>query len=409
MPCFPANARKLGLATSENLKESTRKETSMTAQRIPRLAAAAAGILVLLLSPALLSADPYFQTNLTSDVPGLANVTDPNLVNPWGMAFSATSPFWVADQGVALSTLYNGTGAITPIVVSIPGGPTPPFGPTGVVNNSTTGFALPGGAAAHFIFDTLNGTIAAWASGTAATTMVTTPGAIYTGLALGASGGNSYLYAANSIGSINVFDSSFNNVTATTFAGKFVDPSIPAGYVPYNIQLIGSNLYVTYADLLAHGVPAPGSTGYVDVYDTSGNLLQQLVAGGALDAPWGITLAPAGFGAFGNDILVGNFGNGEIDAYNATTGAYKGTIDGENGMPLVNQDLWALDFRTGGASSTSPNALYFTAGIDNQTEGLFGEIAPTPEPAPILLAGLGVLALALFRATRKMPSTPQNG
>jgi uncharacterized protein (TIGR03118 family) len=369
-----------------------------------RLAAGIASFLIWSYSPALL-AEPFFQTNLTSDVPGLANVTDPNLVNPWGMAFSATSPFWVSDQGTGLSTLYNGAGAITPIVVTIPGAPPGPFGPTGVVQNNTTGFALPGGSAAHFIFDTLNGTIAAWASGTTAATMVTTPGAVYTGLALGTSGANSYLYAAYSAGtgSIKVFNSSFAPVT---LPGTFTDPNSIPNYVPFNIQLIGSQLYVTYADLSPMGSVIPGSTGYVDVFNTDGTFAERLTTAGPLLAPWGITLAPAGFGQFGNDLLVGNFGNGWIDAY-STTGTFEGTIDGSNGMPLVNQNLWALDFRTSGAG-TSPDALYFTAGIDNQTEGLFGEITTTPEPAPFLLAGMGVLALALCRCFRDpLPLLPR--
>jgi len=368
----------------------------MTIHRKLRLLAGFASAWVWSLSLATLSAQPFYQTNLVSDVPGLAATTDPNLINPWGMAFSATSPFWVADQGSSLSTLYTGAGAINPIVVTIPGGPTPPFGATGVVQNGATGFDLPSTTtASHFIFDTLNGTIAAWASGTIATTVAATPGAVYTGLAEATNSTGSYLYAANSAGtgSINVFNSSFAPVA---LAGSFTDPSLPAGYVPFNIQAIGSDLYVTYAELGAHGVPVPGSAGFVVIYDTSGNFIQQLVSFGALDAPWGITLAPAGFDQFGGDLLVGNFGNGEINAFDPTTGAYIGTIDGANNLPIVNQDLWALDFRTGGTGD-NPDTLYFTAGIDNQTEGLFGEIATTPEPSSFILAGLGLLALTVAR------------
>jgi len=381
----------------------------MTTPRILRILAAAASVLVLLLSPTLLPASTYDQTNLVSDVPGLANSTDPNLINPWGLSFSATSPFWVANQGSGTSTLYDGAGNINSTVVSIPG-TTPPSGPTGTVFNATSTFILPDGTKASFFFDTLGGTIAAWNGGEGSTAVTVVPAstAVYTGLAQASVGANSYLYAANSNGSINVFNSTFANVTATTFAGKFVDPNLPIGYVPYNIQLIGSDLYVTYADLGAHGVPVPGSTGFVDVYDASGNLVQRLVTGGTLDAPWGITLAPSGFGSFSNDLLVGNFGNGEINAFDPTTGAYVGTIDGGNGQPIVNQDLWALDFRTGGAN-TNPDALYFTAGIDNQTEGLFGEIELSPEPPPIVLAGLGLLALAFTRRNLVKPSIRAQG
>jgi uncharacterized protein (TIGR03118 family) len=364
----------------------------MAIQHQLRLLAGFASLLVWSLSPASLIADVYVQTNLVSSVPGLANTTDSNLVNPWGVSFSATSPFWVADQGASLSTLYDGAGNINATVVSIPGSSTPPSGPTGTVQNPTTGF-LVGSTPAHFIFDTLNGTIAAWSSGTTAVTEVSTPGAIYTGLALATSGSNSFLYAANSAaGTINVFNSSF---APATLPGNFTDPSAIAGYVPFNIQLVGSQLYVTYADLDPAGNPIPGSTGYVDVFSTNGTFVQRLATGGPLDAPWGITLAPSGFGSFSNDILVGNFGNGEIDAY-STSGLFQGTIDGLGGTPLVNQDLWALDFRTGGAN-TNPDTLYFTAGIDNQTQGLFGAITDTPEPSPILLTGLGLLALTLTR------------
>ena len=224
--------------------------------------------------------------------------------------------------------------------------------------------------------------------------MVTTPGAVYTGLALASSGGNNYLYAANSAGTggINVFNSSFAPVT---LGGGFVDPNLPAGYVPFNIQLIGSDLYVTYAELQANGTAVPGSSGYVDVFDTSGDLVQRLASGGSLVAPWGITLAPSGFGAFGNDLLIGNFGNGEIDAY-STSGTFEGVLE-DDGVPIVNPNLWALDFRVGGASDTDPDALYFTAGVDHQMGGLFGEIVETPEPPSLALIGLGLLALTLAR------------
>jgi len=352
-----------------------------------RLVARAASVLVLSLTPALLSADSFEQTNLVSSVPGLAAVTDPNLINPWGMAFSATSPFWVSDQGTGVSTLYDGAGNITSLVVAIPGG-----NPTGQVFNSTTSFALPGGGGAtNFIFDTLSGTIAARSTGATAVTVVVTPGAIYTGLALASSGGSNYLYAADSTGQIRVFNSSYAPVA---LAGNFTDPNAIPGYVPFNIQLIGSSLYVTYAQLGPGGAALPG--GYVDVFNTDGTFAQRLTTGGALEAPWGITLAPSTFETFGGDLLIGNFGNGEIDAY-TLAGVFAGTLDGANGQPFVNHNLWALDFRTGGAN-VNPNALYFTAGIDNQTEGLFGEIVDTPEPGSFILAGLGVFVLALARS-----------
>jgi uncharacterized protein (TIGR03118 family) len=351
----------------------------------------------LTLAPTYLQADSYTQTNLVSSVPGLATTTDPNLINPWGVAFTATSPFWVSNQGSGTSTLYNGAGTPNALIVSIPAGSTPPSGPTGqVANTSGSGF-LVGSSSAHFIFDTLNGTIAGWASGTTATVEATTPGAIYTGLAFNTAGGSTYLYAANSTGNIQVFNSTWNNVTATTFAGKFVDPSLPAGFVPFNIQTIGSNIYVTYAQLGPGGTALPG--GYIDEYDANGNFITRIASGGPLDAPWGIVIAPSGFGAYSNDLLVGNFGNGEILVYDPTTDAYLGTIDGTNGQPLVNDFLWALETRTGGTGDNT-NAVYFTAGIDNQQQGLFGEITEVPEPATLLETASGLITLALLKFKR---------
>ncbi|MGA1981032.1 MAG: TIGR03118 family protein [Acidobacteriaceae bacterium] len=365
----------------------------MPTHRHLRLFAATASLLVLALTPAF--ASTFDQTDIVSSVPGLATTTDANLINPWGMSFSATSPFWISNQGTNTAILTSGAGILSSTVVSIPTTASGPQGPTGqVAVPAGSGFQV-GSSAAHFIFDSLNGTITAWAGGTTATVEVpNTTGAVYTGLALATSGSNSYLYAADAAnGVIRVFNSSYAPVT---LSGNFVDPNLPIGYVPFNIQLIGSDLYVTYADLVG-GAPVPGSTGFVDVYDTAGDLIGRVATGGALDAPWGITLAPAAFGTFGGDLLIGNFGNGEIDAY-STNGTFEGAIDGANGLPLVNQDLWALDFANSGTPGANPDALYFTAGIDNQTEGLFGDIVvQTPEPSSFILAGMGLLAFALTR------------
>jgi len=359
----------------------------MLTHRFIRILALAA--LTLLLSPARLRADDFLQTNLVSSVPGLAATTDSNLINPWGVSFSATSPFWISDQGSGTAILTDGAGNLNSTVVSVPGSMTPPSGPTGQVNNGTTGF-LVNGTPAKFIFDTLNGTIAGWNGGTTATTEVTTAGAVYTGLTLAASGGSNYLYAADSTGQIRVFNSSYAPVS---LSGNFTDPNAIAGYVPFNIQLIGSQLYVTYAQLGPGGAALPG--GYVDVFNTDGTFAERLATGGALEAPWGITLAPAGFGSFGGDLLIGNFGNGEINAY-STSGTFEGILDGTNGLPLVNDNLWALDFRTAGTND-NPDALYFTAGIDNQQQGLFGEVTEvTPEPPSIILAGCGALAVVMM-------------
>src|SRR5271166_5776635 len=320
----------------------------------------------------------YFQTNLSSDVPGLAANTDPNLKNPWGMSFSPTSPFWVSDQFTGVSTLYTGTGSSIPLVVTVPPTSPPPAGPTGQVFNNTTSFTLPGGGASHFIFDTLSGTVDAWGGGTSATVMVTKTGAGYTGLAIDSVGMNNYLYAANNAGGIDVYDATFTDVTGTTFAGKFVDPSPVPGFSAFNIQNVDGNLYVEYAALTAMGAPLPG--GYVDEFDSAGNFIARVATGGPVDAPWGITMAPSsGFGTYSGDLLIGNFGNGQINAFNPTTNAYLGTLDGSNGMPIVNPFLWAINFRTGGPGATA-DALYFTAGINNQQDGLFGSIQLVPEP-----------------------------
>lgn len=368
---------------------------------IPRSAIAACTLAVLC-APLPLLADSFTQTNLVSDIPGLANSTDPNLKNPWGVAFAATSPFWVSDQGSGKSTLYDGAGNINALVVAVPGG-TVPTGPTGQVFNSGSGF-LVNGNPSRFIFDTLNGTIVGWNSGSTAVVTASTPGAVYTGLAIGTSNGSTYLYAANSKGSIQVFDSNWNNVSSSTFAGKFNDPNLPTGYVPFNVQTLGSTVFVTYASLTAQGAGLPG--GYVSEFDASGNFITQIAgngAGGALYAPWGITIAPSSFGSYSNDLLVGNFGNGLIQAIDPNTGAFLGSLSGANGQPLVNSGLWALDTRTGGAN-VNTNAVYFTAGINNEQDGLFGAITltQTPEPATLIQTGSAVIGLLMVGVRRRL-------
>lgn len=327
-------------------------------------------------------ADSFLQINLVSNVPGLAAHTDPNLVNPWGMSFSATSPFWVSNQGTGTATLYDGAGNINPLVVTIPGSTTGPSGPTGQVFNGGSNFLLNGNPA-RFIFSNLNGSISAWNGGTTASVMATTPGAIYTGLAIS---GNT-LYAANTAqGRVDVFNSSF---APTTLAGNFTDPNLPADFVPFNVQTIGNTVYVMYAHLQGPN-PLPG--GVVDAFDVNGNFLQRVATNGPLQAPWGITLAPAGFGSFGGDLLIGNFGDGTIDIF-STSGTFLGALLGPDGLPIVNDHLWALDFRTGGAN-VNPNALYIAAGIHGERDGLFAEIIPTPEPSSLVLAASGLLTAA---------------
>jgi uncharacterized protein (TIGR03118 family) len=324
----------------------------------------------------------YFQTNLTSDVNGLAPNIDPNLKNAWGVSFGLNTPFWVSDQVTNVSTLYNGAGMAQSLVVSTP--PTaPPAGPTGQVFVGTSGFTMNSGSSAVFVFSTLAGTIDAWNGGTSAAVQFTAPdGAVYTGLAQA----GSLLYAADTRnGKIDVFNSTFQK---TTVAGTFVDPNVPAGFTPYNIQNVGGQLYVEYAKLNAAG-------GFVGVFDATGHLTQH-ISDPHLNGPWGLTLAPPTFGQFGSDLLIGNFGDGTINAFAPGTGTFLGTLSNVNGNPIVNSGLWSLNFRSP-QSSFDPNALFFTAGIHGQADGLFGEIQTAPEPTTLTMLGLGlgVMALAL--------------
>jgi uncharacterized protein (TIGR03118 family) len=341
----------------------------------------------------------YLQINLVSDVHGQAPVFDANLKNPWGVSESASSPFWVSDQGTNVSTLYKVTSAGVSIVsppspVSIPTTVVGPQGPTGQVFNSTSSFDLSNDKPALFIFANLNGTISAWNGGSSATIEATTPGAVYTGLAIGSNAQGNFLYAAdNSMGTIDVFDGSFRPVTLGTGGfGTFTDPNLPSGLVPFNVQNINGDLYVTYAPMghPAQTAATPGQ-GAVAVFDTSGNFIRQLTAGGPLASPWGLALAPSTFGQFGGDLLVGNFSYkySDINAFDPATGKLLGTLTGVNGQPLLNPGLWALTFGNGG-NGGNPSTLYFSAGIDSEQEGLFGAIqafptltTPTTPPAQL--------------------------
>jgi len=317
-------------------------------------------------------------------MPGLAAVTDPNLKNPWGVSFAPTSPFWVSNQVTNNSTLYLADGTPAPLVVSVPGGPT---GQVFTGGSSFTGSPL-------FTFATLGGAIYTWnqSNGNAAHFAASTPGAAYTGLALGSNASGNFLYAASAAGKIDAYNSNF---AAAALAGSFTDPNLPAGYVPYNIQNINGQLYVEYANFSNH-------QGAVSVFDTNGNFVKELVApgGSQLNEPWGIVIAPSGFGSFGNDLLVGNLGNGEINAFDPSSGMFLGTLDGSNGQPLVNDGLWSLSTRGAGFDT---NAVYFSAGINGQQDGLFGRIDPaqTPEPFSVSLSALGLVMIGVFMTRRR--------
>lgn len=343
--------------------------------------ALAAGVLY---AGALHAQDAHFvQVNLVSDLPGLAPITDTNLVNPWGVSHSATSPFWVSNQGTSTATLYKVTDRTTvtkvPLTVAIPKTAGGPQGPTGQVNNGNTGcFPVNNGGNgqyAHFIFANLNGTISAWNTGTTAYIQATTPtGTVYTGLAI--NGAQTRLYAANSAASprIDVYDCSFHPTNLGP--GAFVDPDLPAGLVPFNVQDIRGDVYVTYAPAGLQNMRfAPLGAGAVAVFDEDGNFLKQVAAGGRLAAPWGITLAPAGFGRFSNKLLVGNFSylHSEINAFNPANGKFHGTIPIAVGKGNTPGGLWALEFGVGG-SNGDPHTLYFADGIDMEAHGLFGAI-----------------------------------
>jgi len=344
-------------------------------------------------------------TNLVTDDQSAhaAQITDPGLVNAWGISFGPSSPFWVSANGSGTSTIYavNPTTQVTAkqgLTVSIPG------------NGSVTGQVFNSNPAAfngdNFLFVSEDGTVSGWrgALGTTAETLATASSAnVYKGSAFATISGNSYLYAANfRAATIDVFK---GTAAAPALAGSFTDPNLPAGYAPFNVQNLNGTLYVTFAvqDATKHDEVAGAGQGIVDSFDLQGNLLGRVATGGKLNAPWGIAIAPSSFGAMAGDLLVGNFGDGRITAFDASTHAVVGQILGADGQPLSIDGLWALSAGNDGSGGSS-HLLYFSAGPDEESHGLFGVLTPVPEPSSyvLLIAGLGMVGL--WRQRRYMLS-----
>jgi uncharacterized protein (TIGR03118 family) len=376
-----------------------------------------AGALLVLTTQAVCFAQNYTQTNLVSNTSGVAPVTDPQLVNPWGLSRSSSSPWWISDNATGLSTLYNGAGAKQSLVVTIPQADpnnknTPLGTPTGTIaNSSPTDFLLAPGKPAAFLFSTIDGTIAGWnptvalaqgaapPSTQAVTVVKTTDGSSYTGLTSAFIDGKRYLYAANfTKGRVDVYDNAFHPVDLSkkdfnedssahgNGEKPFVDEKLPNSYVPFNVQAIGNDIVVTYVlheDGSRFETDGPG-LGFVDIYTSTGDLLQRLEHGDWLNAPWGVALAPLDFGRFSHDLLIGQFAGGGdtqssgfIAAYDLATGKFDGLLQDASGKPLAINGVWALS--PGNVSPANNDAaaapaaeVYFTAGPNHGSGGLFG-------------------------------------
>jgi uncharacterized protein (TIGR03118 family) len=339
----------------------------------------------------------FAAVNLVSNGDIAAAFTDADLVNAWGLAASPTGPWWVADNGTGKATTYNGTGVKQAITVTVPPvGDNATSAPTGEIFNGTTSFQVTANgqtAPALFIFATEDGTISGWNPNVDAGNAVTmadmsTNNAVFKGLATATVNGQQFLFATDFHNrTVQVFDSNF---APTTLAGNFSDPAIPARFAPFGIALINGQLYVSYARRNANTDDdiAGLGRGFVDVFNTDGTFVNRLVTRGRLDSPWGMVQAPATFGKFANALLVGNFGNGRINAFDPTTGQFLGQMRDRQRHPIVIDGLWSLGFGNGQGAG-SPNRLFFTAGPNDESSGLFGRIRPTssgtttpPTPTP---------------------------
>ncbi len=339
-------------------------------------------------STSLWAQQHYKQTNLVSDLPGMAATTDPNLVNPWGISRSSGSPWWASDNGTGVATLYTGAGAVVPLVVTIPPSIVNkgmPGTPTGTIFNGTSGFKVNGNPAL-FIFATEDGTISGWNGGPAAIpTKVDTKGtSVFKGMTIATLndpivGPTYFLYVADfRKANVNVYDTNFNPVTLSP--SSFKDSHVPPGYAPFNVQNVGGNIYVAYAkqDSAKHDeVDGPGM-GFVNVFTPAGKLIGRLDSGSWFNAPWGIAQAPNDFGAYSHDLLVGQFGSGQILVFDPVTGHFLGRLRDANNAPIAIKGIWGINFGSGasGASSAPGTTLFFAAGIEDEAHGLFGAITP---------------------------------
>ncbi|MEO8927252.1 MAG: TIGR03118 family protein [Caulobacteraceae bacterium] len=344
---------------------------------------AAAGMLALQALPA--QAQDYTIANLVSDGSVPAVTVDASLINPWGMSYAPGGPFWVSNNNAGSSTLYDSGGNKVPLTVAIP----PPAGGTGsgtptgqVFNGSTHVFRVTSGGktgAAFFLFATEDGTIAGWApsvDGVNAILAVDNSGerAVYKGLATATIGNKHFLYASNfRAGDVEMYNGKFQLVRT------FTDHTVPRGYAPFNVQTLSGMLYVTFAkqDAAKHDDVEGRGNGYVDVFTVEGAFVRRLVSRDQLDSPWGLDIAPAGFGAFAGDLLVGNFGDGAINAFDPATGAFKGALRDANGLPIEIRDLWGLITGNGGMGGDATK-VYFTAGLQKEAHGLFGSLSAAP-------------------------------
>lgn len=328
-------------------------------------------------------AQRYQQINLVSDLPNIATFQNPHLKNAWGIAFAPGGPFWIADNGTGLSTLYAGDGTILSLVVTIPPpkGAEGPSAPTGLVFNGSGDFVVQENGKmgpAFFIFDTEDGTISGWNPNVDLTEAVrvvdnSKAGAVYKGLALAQTSSGRRIYATNfHDGFVEMYDSHFH------LLGSFTDNEVPMGYAPFGIQNLGGMLFVTFAkqnEQKHDDVAGPGH-GFVDVFNTDGQLIRRFASRGKLNSPWGVAMAPSTFGKFANDILIGNFGDGRISAFDPSTGKFLGQLRDQNNEVLSINGLWSIT--PGGGLGSTPNDFYFTAGLNDEADGLFGKLTPIP-------------------------------